>query len=91
MSRVNPLHSEGLTVDSVKADDNIVVYVPQTPSSSIRYCVLNEPYTDNDGDMVVDLRRQDTGEEFTLLTCEAGLTGGRYDGIWTHVAVIDED
>jgi hypothetical protein len=90
MSKSNPLHEQALTTESVKSGDRIVVYVPHTPSSANRYKVLNEPYVDDDGDLVVELQKTN-GQEVTLLTSEAGLSGGRYDGIWTHVALIEEE
>lgn len=90
MSRTNPLHEAGLTADTVKAGDRIVVYVPQTPTSAKRYTVVNTPFIDDDDDQVVTLRTEQ-GEEYDFLTSEAGLSGGRYDGIWTHVALIDTD
>lgn len=90
MDKKNPLHPDGLTSDTVKTGQQIVVYVPHTPQSARRYKVLNTPYLDDDGDMVVDLLSEDKGEH-VLLTSEAGLSGGRYDGIWTHVALTDEE
>lgn len=90
MSNKNPLLESSLTTETVKVGDRIVVYVPNTPSSANRYKVLNEPYIDDDADLVVEVQTED-GREVTMLTSEAGLSGGRYDGIWTHVALIDED
>ncbi len=90
MARTNPLHEDGLTSDTIKSGDRIVVYVPRTQSSARRYKVVNVPYIDTDGDLVVGLIDED-GEEQVLLTSEAGLSGGRYDGVWTHVALIDEE
>ena len=90
MTIANPLHEDGLTADTVRTGDQIVVYVPRTATSAHRYKVINTPYIDDDGDMVVVLL-DENGEERILLTSEAGLSGGRYDGVWTHVALIDTE
>lgn len=90
MAKTNPLHEDGLTSDTIKSGDRIVVYVPHTPSSARHYKVLNVPYIDKDDDLVIGLLGDD-GCEHVLLTSEAGLSGGRYDGVWTHVALIDDE
>lgn len=90
MTHTNPLHEDGLTADTIKTGDRIVVYVPRTMESARRYTVINTPFIDDDDDLVVTVRTED-GKEYDMLTSEAGLSGGRYDGIWTHVAVINTE
>lgn len=86
----NPLHDGALTADTVEVGQRIVVYVPGLPDSARRYKVLSTSYVDDDGDRVIALGDKN-GDEKVFLTSEAGLSGGRYDGIWTHVAVEEDE
>ena len=89
MTRTNPLKSDALTADTVAVGNHIIVWIPDVAGSTKFYQVLNGPYTDDDGTMVIDVRDAES-KEYTLPTSEAGLTGGRYDGEWTHIAIIDD-
>lgn len=89
MARTNPLKADALTADTVTPGDRIVVWRPLTPGSARRYTVLGSPHTDDDGTMVIHLRNE-SDADVTISTSEAGLTGSRYDGKWSHIAVIDD-
>lgn len=89
LPRINPLKNDALTADTVVADQRIIVWKPGDEASTRRYTVLTTPYTDDEQDMVVEVRSED-GRELVLLTSEAGLTGGRFDGAWTHIAIEND-
>jgi hypothetical protein len=88
-TRVNPLHVEALTADDVQHGDRLLVWKPGEPTSTRHYTALGGWYPDDEDTMVIDVRDED-GTEHTFATSEIGLTGDRYSGVWTHIAIRDE-
>lgn len=89
LQRVNPLKHDALTVDTVKVDDKIIYWIPGNPTSVHRVTIECGPYTNDDGDYVVDVIHRD-GHRSTELTSTLGLSGDRYHGGWTAAAELDE-
>ena len=87
--RVNPLKHDALTVDTIAVGDKIIYWIPKNPASVHRVTVEHGPYTNDDGDYVVDVIHRD-GHRSTELTSTLGLSGDRYNGKWTAAAEIDE-
>lgn len=88
--RVNPLHRGALTTDEITTGERIVCWKPGDHASTRHLVVLNTPYTDEGGTLVVDVRHED-GRETSEPTSELGLTGNRYTGEWTVIAIRDEE
>lgn len=88
-TRVNPLRHDALTADNVQMGDKIAYWELGWDNPVKHVTVLEVPYIDSDGDMVVDLRHPD-GDETTELASTIGLTGDRYDGHWGAIAIRDD-
>ena len=90
-SRINnPLKADALTGDAIKVGTQIKYWQPGKPNSVHRVTVTSPPYVSDDGDMVVDVRHPD-GRESVELTSTIGLTGDRYTGEWTAIAIPDDE
>lgn len=87
-TRVNPLRHDALTADNIQRGDKITYWTLGWDNPVKHATILETPYIDNDGDMVVDLLHPD-GDETTELTSAIGLTGDRYDGRWSAIATRD--
>lgn len=86
---VNPLRADALTAGTIRAGDHIRCWDPQHQGSERRLTVLSSPYLDDDDDLVVKVCYED-GREDTVLTSSIGLTGYRFDGSWSVIAIRDE-
>lgn len=87
--KVNPLKHDALTTDTISSGDRIRCWTPNKPETVRNLVVLNDPYTDGDGDQVVEVRHLD-GRETVELASDLGLSGYRYSGEWTAIAIIDD-
>ena len=86
-TRVNPLLQSALTLETIRVGMPIIVRTPPPNSRDEQtVTILSDPYHNDEGDLVVDVRHDD-GHETTELTSELGLTGDRFSGEWYKVAI----
>lgn len=91
--RVNPLHTEALTIDDVAPGDRIISWTPGNKMSVKHLEILSSQYTDADGYQVVlarDSRYHDSPER-EVRTSEIGLASDRYKASLWHAIVTPED
>jgi hypothetical protein len=89
-TRVNPLREDALTIDTIRSGDRIVSWELGWENGVKHLTIMGEAYADGDGNMVVDVRHPD-GCVTTELTSTVGLTGQRYTGQWTAIAIRDQE
>lgn len=90
VQRVNPLKSDALTADAVYVGVDIICWQPKKLGTTRHLRIVNGPYHDDDGTMVVDVRDK-SGKEWTEETDTVGLTGNRYTGEWSTIAIPDDE
>lgn len=88
--RINPLKQDALTSDTIKPGEEIKYWEPGNPSSVHRVTILCLPYITEEGDMAVDVRHRD-GHESVELTSAIGLTGDRFTGLWSAIAIPNDE
>ncbi len=88
--KVNPLHRGALTLEDVNAGDNIICWKPGDSNTTRRMTIVSSPCQDEDDTWVVDVSDID-GRVRTVPTSEVGLSGERYTGEWTLIAIRDEE
>lgn len=86
----NPLNRDALTAADVSCGDQIICWQPGKSESTQHLTIVHGPHTDDDDNMVVVVRHKD-GHETTELTSSVGLSGERYSGEWSHIAVHNEE